>query len=161
MRRTAYLLCGDWHLAEDLMQSALLKMYRSWSRLDRHDELNSYVRRVLVRTWLDERRKPWRRWEHSSELLPDAPDDEAEPNAVTERMHARGLIRRALLRLPPRQRATIVLRYFDDLSVAQAAAALNCSEGNIKSQTARGLRTLREHIGEDDRVSSGLGESPS
>jgi RNA polymerase sigma-70 factor (sigma-E family) len=150
LRRTAYLLCGDWHLAEDLMQSVLIKMYRSWSRLERHGELASYVRRVLVRTWVDEWRKPWRRWERNHDVVPDAPDLSAEPDSVAQRMDARNVVHRALLTLPPRQRATLVLRYFDDLSVAQTAAALGCSEGNVKSQTARALATLRERLGDAD-----------
>ncbi|MDT0345483.1 RNA polymerase sigma factor [Streptomyces litchfieldiae] len=150
LRRTAYLLCGDWHLAEDLMQGALIKMYHSWSRLERRDQLNSYVRRVLLRTWLDERRKPWRRSESSCESVPDSPDVSAEPDDIAHRMDVRSLVHEALLTLPPRQRATIVLRYFDDLSVADTAAALRCSEGNVKSQTARGLRTLRQYIGDSE-----------
>src|SRR5690606_33835984 len=61
LRRTAYLLCGDWHLAEDLTQTAFTNLYRAWNRLDRHDALDQYTRRVLVRAFLDERRRPWRR----------------------------------------------------------------------------------------------------
>ncbi len=157
LRRTAYLLCGDWHLAEDLVQSVLIKMYRSWSRLERHGDLTAYVRRVLLRTWVDEWRRPFRRWEQSHDTIPDAPDVSAEPDAIAHRMDARSSVHRALLTLPPRQRATIVLRYFDDLSVAQTAAALACSEGNVKSQTARGLRTLREHLDDADSTVSDTG----
>ncbi|MGP4115416.1 RNA polymerase sigma factor [Streptomyces sp. 4N509B] len=146
LRRTAYLLCGDWHLAEDLTQSVLIRMYRSWPRLERRGELGPYVRRVLVRAWLDEGRRPWRR-ERAVATLPDAPDPAATgPDDVASHLDARNAVHRALLALPPRQRATLVLRYFDDLSVAQTAAALGCSEGNVKSQTARGLTTLRTHL---------------
>jgi RNA polymerase sigma-70 factor (sigma-E family) len=150
LRRTAYLLCGDWHLAEDLAQSTLIKMYRSWTRLERRGELDAYVRRVLLRTLLDERRRPWRRSENSYGDVPDTPDTTAGPDDVVHRLDVSDLVHRALLILPPRQRATIVLRYFDDLSVADAAAALGCSEGNVKSQTARGLRALRDWIGDAD-----------
>ncbi|WP_369268455.1 RNA polymerase sigma factor [Streptomyces harbinensis] len=147
LRRTAYLLCGDWHLAEDLMQTALIKVYRSWPRLDRHGELQPFVRRVLLRTWLDEKRKPWRRSEQSFSAVPEVVDPAAGPEDVADRMHLRGLVHGALLRLPPRQRATVVLRFFDDLSIADTAVALGCSEGNVKSQTARGLSALRGHLG--------------
>jgi RNA polymerase sigma-70 factor (sigma-E family) len=146
LRRTAYLLCGDWHLAEDLAQNTLIKMYRSWSRLERQDELDGYVRRVLLRTWLDEKRRPWRRSERSYETVPDTPDRAAGPDAVVQRLHPGSPLHGALLALPPRQRATLVLRFFDDLSVAATAEALGCSEGNVKSQTARGLETLRRSI---------------
>jgi RNA polymerase sigma-70 factor (sigma-E family) len=154
LRRTAYLLCGDWHLAEDLAQSVLIKMYRSWPRLERRGELGPYVRRVLVRAWLDEWRRPWRRSERSVGSVLDTADvaDVAagEPDEVAGRMDDRSAVHRALLALPPRQRATLVLRFFDDLSVAQTAAAMRCSEGNVKSQTARGLATLREALGRSE-----------
>lgn len=148
LRRTAYLLCGDWHLAEDLAQTTLIKMYGSWSRLDRREALDGYVRRVLLRTWLDEKRRPWRRSESSYGTVPDAPDAAAGPEAIVHRLPAGSPLHRAVLALPPRQRATIVLRYFEDLSVADTAATLGCSEGNVKSQTARALETLRRSIGE-------------
>lgn len=154
LRRTAYLLCGDWHLAEDLMQIALIKMYRSWSRLERHGELGSYARRVLLRAWLDERRKPWRRSERSYDTLPETPDAAADPDAVAHRMDTRNLVHRAVLTLPPRQRAVVVLRYFDDLSVAQTAGTLGCSEGNVKSQAARGLKTLRDRLAGSEALSA-------
>ncbi|WP_049577620.1 RNA polymerase sigma factor [Streptomyces sp. SBT349] len=147
LRRTAYLLCGDWHLADDLAQTTLIKMYRSWSRLERRGELDAYVRRVLLRTWLDERRRPWRRAENSCSEVPDAPDASAGPEEVADRMEVSGLVHRALLALPPRQRATVVLRYVEDLSVADTAAALRCSTGNVKSQAARGLDAMRAAIG--------------
>ncbi|GAB3126334.1 SigE family RNA polymerase sigma factor [Streptomyces calidiresistens] len=155
LRRTAYLLCGDWHLAEDLAQTALVKMYRTWHRLERTGELGPYVRRVLLRTWLDERRKPWRRAESSCERLPETADPATGPDDVIHRMDVADLVRRALLALPPGQRAVIVLRYFEDLSVADTAAALRRSEGNVKSQTSRGLARLRRALGEAG-VSTGL-----
>jgi RNA polymerase sigma-70 factor (sigma-E family) len=141
MRSTAYLLCGDWHLAEDLTQTAFAKLYRVWGRVKRHDSLDAYVRRVLLRAFLDERRRPWRR-EHAVEpdsaLLNEvrAPD-QAGPGVD---------MRKALAAVPPRQRAVLVLRFWADLSVEQTAEALGCSTGNVKSQTARGLVTLREAL---------------
>ncbi len=139
MRNTAYLLCGDWHLAEDLTQTAFAKLYRAWGRVQRHDALDAYLRRVLLRTFLDECRKPWRREtivEPSSVLL----------NSVAAESSADADIRDALAAVPPKQRAVLVLRFWADLSVEQTAQALGCSAGNVKSQTARGLATLREAL---------------
>jgi RNA polymerase sigma-70 factor (sigma-E family) len=163
LRRTAYLLCGDWHLAEDLTQNTLIKMYRSWPRLSRRDQLDAYVRRVLLRTWLDERRRPWRRSEDSYDTVPDTPDEAAGPDAVAQHLDVGNAVHRALLALPPRQRATIVLRYVEDLSVTDTARALGCSEGTVKSQCARALETLRRSVGEsasDAEATASTGARP-
>ncbi|OLR89660.1 SigE family RNA polymerase sigma factor [Actinokineospora bangkokensis] len=141
LRRQAYLLSSDWHLAEDLVQDALLKLYRAWPRLGAADPPLNYARRTLVRTWLDERRRPWRRREDRSGVLPDP----AGVGGETERVDARGPLLAALARLAPRQRAVLVLRYFCGLSVPATAAALGISEGTVKSQSARGLDALRAH----------------
>jgi RNA polymerase sigma-70 factor (sigma-E family) len=146
LRRSAYLFCGDWHLAEDLMQSALIKIYRSWSRIDHGENLHNYGRTVLLRTWLDEKRRPWRRSEQTEAAVPERLDDARGPADSTERLWARDLVHQGLLRLPPRQRAVLVLRYFDDLSVAEAAKAMGCTEGTVKSQTSRGLDALRVSV---------------
>jgi RNA polymerase sigma-70 factor (sigma-E family) len=143
LRRCAYLFCGDWHLAEDLMQTTLIKVYRAWPKVQKQDSVQNYARKVLLNTWLDEKRRPWRRSELRVETLPDRADVAADPTAAEARSWAKDLAHRALLELPPRQRAALVLRYFDDLSVAETAAVLGCSEGTVKSQTARGLDTLR------------------
>lgn len=143
LRRCAYLFCGDWHLAEDLMQTTLIKIYRSWSRVQKQDSLANYARTVLLRSWLDERRRPWRRSEFSEAAVPDKPDEKADPASGDGRRWARNLIHAALLELPQRQRAVLVLRYFDDLSVAETAAVMRCAEGTVKSQAARGLEALR------------------
>jgi RNA polymerase sigma-70 factor (sigma-E family) len=139
LRRTAYLLCGDWHTADDLVATALVKLLRHWRRVAAMDNPDAYVRRMLLRAWLDERRRPWRR-ERSTAVLPDlaatAPD-QADRLAVLA----------GLADLPPRRRAVLVLRYFCDLSVQETAAALRCSEGTVKSQTARALDTLRARMG--------------
>ncbi len=143
LRRSAFLFCGDWHLAEDLMQTTLIKVYRSWSRVQRDESLANYGRTVLLRTWLDEKRRPWRRSEFSEASLPETPAAGPDP---AERLWARDLVHQGLLRLPPRQRAAVVLRYFDDLSVAETATVMRCSEGTVKSQTARGLDALRASV---------------
>jgi RNA polymerase sigma-70 factor (sigma-E family) len=146
LRRCAYLFCGDWHFAEDLMQTALVKIYRAWPKVVRQEITGSYARKVLLRTWLDEKRRPWRRSEIGQADLPERSDTTIEPEAAAERSWARDVVHRALLQVPPRQRAVLVLRYFDDLSVAETAEAMGCSEGTVKSQAARGLANLRVAI---------------
>jgi RNA polymerase sigma factor (sigma-70 family) len=136
LRRLAYLFSGDWHL----------EIYRAWSKVQKQDSLQNYSRRVLLNTWLDEKRRPWRRSELRVDRVPDVPDVAADPEANQDRSWAKDMTHRALLELPPRQRAALVLRYFDDLSVAETAVVLGCSEGTVKSQTARGLATLREVV---------------
>jgi RNA polymerase sigma-70 factor (sigma-E family) len=148
LRRSAFLFCGDWHLAEDLMQQTLIKIYRSWSRVERDESLVNYGRTVLLRTWLDEKRRPWRRSEQTEAAVPERMDDGRGPADSADRLWARDLVHRGLLRLPPRQRAVLVLRYFDDLSVAEAAEVMGCSQGTVKSQTARGLDALRTSVSE-------------
>ncbi|HEX6356793.1 SigE family RNA polymerase sigma factor [Actinophytocola sp.] len=146
LRRSAYLCCGDWHLAEDLMQATMIKIYRAWSRVQKDDSLVNYSRTVLLRTWLDEKRRPWRRSEQSSAAVPEQVDEAPGPADSPDRLWARELVHKGLLRLPPRQRAVLVLRYFDDLSVAETAEVMGCSEGTVKSQTARGLDALRASV---------------
>lgn len=146
LRRSAYLYCGDWHLAEDLMQSTLIKIYRSWTRVQKDESLANYSRTVLLRTWLDEKRRPWRRSEVSGATVPERFDESRGPADSPDRLWARDLVHQGLLRLPPRQRAVLVLRYFDDLSVAEAAEVMSCSQGTVKSQTARGLDALRTSV---------------
>ncbi|RZS41396.1 RNA polymerase sigma-70 factor (sigma-E family) [Herbihabitans rhizosphaerae] len=150
LRRNAFLLCGDWHLADDLMQRTLIKVYRSWSRIDEREHLGSYARTVLLRTWLDERRRPWRRRERSERDVPDTADPGPDPDALAGRRAEHQRVYRALREVPPRQRAVLVLRYLEELSVAETAEAMRCSEGTVKSQTARGLAAMRQHLAGDD-----------
>ncbi|MEV7038664.1 SigE family RNA polymerase sigma factor [Amycolatopsis sp. NPDC051061] len=136
LRRTAYLLCRDWHLADDLVSITIGKLYRHWPRVRLMDHVDAYVHRILVRTWLDEKARAWRR-EEPAETLPEPavlPSDD-----VVERL---GLLE-LLDALPPRRRAAVVLRYYCDLSVEDTAEILECSSGTVKSQTARGLDSLR------------------
>src|SRR5918997_1818098 len=116
LRRSAYLLCGDWHLAEDLTQTALIKVHRAWPRVVRTDRPVSYARKTLLRCWLDERRRPWRRAERRGEPVPDGVDRHADPAGAAERDDLRGELFRALSAIPPRQRAVLVLRFFESLS---------------------------------------------
>ena len=142
MGRLAYLLCGDHHLADDLVQNCLIRMYRAWPRIERPNGVDAYVRQVLLRCWLTERRRAWRRSE-SRDRVPDRPDEQADPALGIGSADVREALRRALAEVPPRQRAAVVLRYWSQLSVAETAAAMRCTEGTVKSQTARGLTALR------------------
>ncbi|MEU0532380.1 SigE family RNA polymerase sigma factor [Amycolatopsis tolypomycina] len=144
LRRTAYLLCGDWHLAEDLVQVTLIKLYRAWPKITRRGPVDNYARQVLLRCWLDEQRRPWRRRERRDGVVPDRPASVAETGIS-------GPLLRALAEVPPKQRAAVVLRYCADLPAAQVAQVLRCSEGTVRSQAARGLERLRgvlEHSAE-------------
>ncbi|MEU4803173.1 SigE family RNA polymerase sigma factor [Actinosynnema sp. NPDC023587] len=137
MRGTAYLLCHDWHRAEDLVQTTFAKLYVAWSRIDRHESLDAYTRQTLVRTFVSELRRGWFRRERVSESTPDTAG--VGRGSAEDRL----VLLEALAKVPPRQRAVLVLRYWEDLSVEDTARALRCSTGTVKSQAARGLRTLR------------------
>jgi RNA polymerase sigma-70 factor (sigma-E family) len=136
LRRVAYALCGDWHRADDLLQTALVKLYVAWPRVRRNVSEDAYVRRILVRAGIDESRRPWRR-ERATDELPELPAP--EPTGVEER----SALFEALQALPPQQRAAVVLRHWLGLSVAETAAELGISEGTVKSHTSRGLAALR------------------
>lgn len=135
---TAYLLCGDWHRAEDIVQTALTKLFLAWPRVRRKGTEDAYVRTVLVRTAIDAHRRAWNR-EQAVETIPDRaapePTDADRDGIVT-----------ALMALPPRQRATVVMRYWLDLSVDDTAAELGVNTGTVKSQAAKGLANLRTHL---------------
>jgi RNA polymerase sigma-70 factor (sigma-E family) len=154
--RTATLLtAGDAHLAEDLVQSALTKLYLAWPAFRRSKNPNGYVYRTLVNALTDEWRRPWRRRERSTAELPDGAP--AEPDRGSE---AGDQLRQALKELPPRMRAALVFRYYHDLDVAATADALGCTPGTVKSQTARALDRLRAALeaasGSFDPISTGV-----
>ena len=141
MRATAYLLCGDWHRAEDLVQTTFTKLYLRWGRVQKQESLDPYVRQVMMRAFIDEGRWGWWRRER--------PHDEPIERAASSGSPAedRLMLLRALADVPPRQRAVLVLRYWQDLSVEETAATLGCTTGTVKSQAARGLVTLRGLMG--------------
>jgi RNA polymerase sigma-70 factor (sigma-E family) len=138
LRRTAYLLCGDWHRASDLTQEALIRVYVAWPRLERGGGLMAYARRAVVSVAVDASRR------RSSTEVP-APADEgvASGHDLAARVSDRDALMQALARLPERQRACVVLRYFEDLPVADVAAVLEVAEGTVKSQTSRAIDALR------------------
>ena len=153
VRRTAYLLCGDWHRADDLTQIAFVKLYGAWGRVRDRGALDAFVRTCLVRVTVDESRRPWRR-ERSVEELPE-PGGAAPLADLACGVVDRELMRQALAVVPPGQRAVLVLRYYERLDVAATAAAMKCSEGNVKSQTARGLAALKSALAQLGTATTG------
>lgn len=134
-RRIAYAMCGSWPDAEEIAQSAFVKLYARWAKI-RIETVDAYLRTVLTRVFLDTKRRSRAR----EQVVADLQDTMAPPDAgPAERM----ALRAALLSVPPGQRAVLVLRFVADLSVEQVAETLGCSTGTVKSQTARGLNALR------------------
>ncbi|HUC59907.1 MAG TPA: SigE family RNA polymerase sigma factor [Streptosporangiaceae bacterium] len=136
--RSAWLLTGDWGLAEDLVQTALARTWLRWGRITRRDDPEIYVRRVMVSTWINWSRRKWR-GERPGQELPDGP---APGDLATEAV-ARVAVRSALGSLTDRQRAVLVLRVFDDLTEAQTAQVLGCAVGTVKSTMSQALARLR------------------
>src|SRR5690606_12418539 len=141
--RTAYLLAGDWATAEDLLQTALTKTYLAWKRLGTIEAVEPYTRRVLVNTATSWWRRRWH-GERPTEKLPDVPAPDQHQEAIE-----RDALWQHVRALPARQRAVLVLRFYEDLSEAQTAELLDISAGTVKSQTARALATLRRRLGVD------------
>lgn len=139
MLHTARLLtAGDAYLAEDLVQTALTKLYVSWAAFRKAGRPDAYVRRALFNALLDEKGRVWRRFERPFAEVPDRPEvtvDDGDPELA-----------RALGELPPRMRAAVVFRFVHDLDVVDTAQAMGCSVGNVKSQTARALDKLRASL---------------
>ena len=140
LQRTAYLLTGDWALAEDLVQTALARAWPRWERITRSDDPEIYVRKVLVNTWTTWSRRRWR-GEKPSAAVPDT----AAAGDVAEEVTVRVGLRRALGSLTPRQRAVLVLRVYDDLPEAQVAHLMNCAVGTVKAAMSQALAKLREN----------------
>jgi RNA polymerase sigma-70 factor (sigma-E family) len=145
--RTAYLMVGDHGLAQDLVQEALTKTYVVWPRLREASKAEAYTRKAITTTYITWwRRKAWKA---------ERPRGEVPDSAMTsDPGHDGGVVDRAWLwgelqSLPPRQRAAIVLRYYEDLTEAQTAEAMGCAVGTVKSQVAQGIKRLREQMGAD------------
>lgn len=137
--RTAYLLAGDHHGAEDLVQNTLAKVYLNWHKVRDPKTINGYARRILV----NEHNSLWRRaWKKR-----ETPSDEAPEWLATHDTYDVGhgtALWELVATLPRKQRAAVVLRYYEELTEAETAEVLGCSVGNVKSQTSRALSTLRE-----------------
>jgi RNA polymerase sigma-70 factor (sigma-E family) len=143
LHRSAYLLCGDWHLANDLVQEALAKTYRHWARVQRADSPEAYVRRIVF----NEANRHWRRQKNT---IVASQDNVAITEDSADEIVRRDRLFRALLALPPRQQATVVLRYLDGFSEKETASILQCSEGTVKSQSSRALASLKSHLERED-----------
>lgn len=143
LRRAAYLLCGDWDLASDHVQEGLIRVYVAWPRMRRTGGELAYARKAVVSAFLDSARK-----RSSKEYPTEADASLPSGEDVADTVVARRALMVALEKLPPRQRACVVLRYFEDLDVAATAAALGCSQGTVKSQTSRAIDSLRSMFDE-------------
>jgi RNA polymerase sigma-70 factor (sigma-E family) len=136
LRRVAYAICGDWHRADDILQTALVKLYAAWPRVRRTGSEEAYVRQIIVRANIDEHRRPWRREQPGLDGLDRQTRD---PLPVEER----SALFDALQQLPPMQRRTVVLRHWLGLSVEETAAELGISTGTVKSHSSRALERLQ------------------
>ena len=139
LRRIAYVICGDWHQADDLLQTALVKLYVAWPRLEHQGKEEAYVRRIMVRANIDESRRPWRG---------ESPGLEGHDAAGRAPLppEERSALLTALQELPVMQRKVVVLRHWLGLSVAETAEELGIGEGTVKSHTSRGVERLREAL---------------
>ncbi|MGF7239046.1 MAG: SigE family RNA polymerase sigma factor [Frankia sp.] len=156
LARIAYLLVGgDRTAGEDLLQGALERTYRHWSRVIRAGDAEAYVRRALVNAAINRRRRRFRE-EPLEAAGPDGPVDRIDLGGSSA---ARDEIVRALRTLPARQRAVVVLRYLDDLSEAETAAVLGCAVGSVKSQASRGLARMRAQMTSGDVAGDGDGST--
>lgn len=149
LSRAAFLLTGERDAAQDLVQETLIRVLVQWRRVARADVPEAYARRILLNTFLGGRRRAWHR-EQPQALLPDRPGEAGDYAAVDEL----DTLRRALLSLPPRQRAAVVLRHYEDRSEAQTAELLGCSVGNVKALTSRGLVALRLALGSPEETTT-------
>ena len=146
LRRVAYALCGDWHRAEDLVQTALAKLYVAWPRVHTAGAEEAYARTIIVRANIDESRRPWRRERTGIETAETSLDPD---HSVEERSS----LVAALQQLPPMQRRTVVLRHWLDLSVEETARELGISTGTVKSHTSRALSALHTLMSEPEQRS--------
>jgi RNA polymerase sigma-70 factor (sigma-E family) len=142
LRRIAFLLCGDSHRADDIVQNAITRLYVHWRKARVADNIDAYVRTIVVRTFLNEQRTGWLSKVRLVAETPERASQTGPDMETTQVLHA------ALARVPPKQRAVLVLRFLYDLSVAEVAGMLGCSTGNVKSQTSHGLESLRKQLGD-------------
>ncbi|WP_420810546.1 SigE family RNA polymerase sigma factor [Jiangella aurantiaca] len=138
--RLAYLLTGDAHLAEDVVQTALLRAFRQWRRVSRADQPDAYVRRMVVNVYIDGKRR------RSSTEAPTAPADLPAPaqHDHTDAQAERSVMWTALAGLPRVQRAVLVLRFYEDLDDARIAEVLGSTPSTVRSNASRALATLRK-----------------
>ncbi len=143
LRRTAYLLCGDWHLAQDVTQTAYARMYASWGRIRLSDNVHAYSRRVLMNAIFDQRK----RRSSGEVVLAELPESATRPTEAAAELHV--TLMRALATLPVRDQAIVVLRYWEDHSVETVAEILDVSASVVTTRSARALTRLRALLGEE------------
>ena len=139
LRRLAVVLCQDGQRADDLVQATITKLYVHWDKARAADHVDAYARAVLVREFVHEQRSSWAKRISLTGEMADRPAGDVDHDAVLD-------LRGAVAALPPRQRATLVLRFYCDLNVDQSAQLLNCSPGTVKSQTAKAISALRRAL---------------
>jgi RNA polymerase sigma-70 factor (sigma-E family) len=154
LRRLALLLCQDWHRADDLVQAAMTRLYLRWDKASGAESIDAYVRAILVREFIRERRTSWARRVSVTDQPPELPPPPPDREDFLD-------LRSAVAGLPPRQRAVLVLRFYCDMNVEQVAEALGCTSGTVKSQTAKALVTLRRVLGSDADLSAATGTAAS
>jgi RNA polymerase sigma-70 factor (sigma-E family) len=142
LMRTAYLLTGDRHAAEDLVQTSLAKLYLAWDKVHDRGSMDGYVRRIMVNENNSLWRRPWKKREVAAETMPERPVVDEYDEGM------RGALWDLVQTLPRKARAVVVLRYYEELSEAETAEMLGISVGTVKSQTSRALATLRERAPE-------------
>ncbi|CAM3441305.1 SigE family RNA polymerase sigma factor [Stackebrandtia soli] len=150
LRRLGFLLCGDQHAAEDAVQQTLIRLYAVWHRT-RSETANAYARRILINVIRTEHSRAWYRRVFIGRSIPDGPAV-SDTDGASDRM----TVLAALARLPRRQRAVVVLRFWEDRSVAETAAIMRCSVGTVKSQSAKGLAALRAILADTYSTKEGL-----
>ncbi|MGA5305671.1 SigE family RNA polymerase sigma factor [Nucisporomicrobium flavum] len=142
LRALAYVTCGDWQAAEDAVSGALAKLYLRWNKVSTPE---AYARTMVIRAAIGEKRRPWRRERSAGDALPEVPVRDRSGD-VDERLR----LHAALRHVAPRQRAVLVLRFLEGLSVEETAEVLGCRTGTVKSQSSRGLDTLRAVLAAED-----------
>jgi len=148
LRRLAAVLCDDWQRADDLVQATLTRLYVHWGRVRAASHADAYARAVLVREFIHERRSAWVTRVSLSGAVTGSPATAVDHDAALD-------LRAAVAALPARQRATLVLRFYCDLTVDQSAEILGCSPGTVKSQTSRALGAVRRALGPEHATGSG------
>ena len=145
LRQLAFVLSRDWHQADDVVQGALTKLYLHWPKARAATSIDAYARTIVIREFLRQQRSSWARLVSVTSMPPDRPGIASDADAALD-------LGVALAALPVRQRATLVLRFYCDLSVEQSAEVLNCTPGTVKSQTAKALQALRRMLGTEPEV---------
>jgi RNA polymerase sigma-70 factor (sigma-E family) len=148
LRQLAFVLSRDWHQADDVVQCALTKLYLHWPKARAATSIDAYARTIVIREYLRQQRSSWARLVSVTSLPPDRPGAASDADAALD-------LEAALATLPARQRATLVLRFYCDLSVEQSAQVLNCTPGTVKSQTAKALQALRRLLGSESEIDGG------